>query len=80
MNFDDMLLDPANAFASPGQVLTTDQLSREQKVQILRRWDDDTKLLLTAQSEGMQANDSAADVLKQVQDALESLQASSTDT
>lgn len=80
MNFDDMLLDPANAFDSPDQVLTADQLSREQKIQILRRWDDDAKLLLTAQSEGMQSSDSGAGVLKQVQDALASLSASTTDT
>lgn len=80
MKFDDMLLDPADAFDSPDQVLNTGQLSREQKVQILRRWDDDTRLLLTAQSEGMRAGDGAAEVLKRIQDALERLDAAASDT
>ncbi len=80
MKFDDMLLDPADAFDSPDQVLTAEQLSREQKIQILRRWDDDAKLLLTAQSEGMQSSDSGSAVLKQVQSALETLGAAPSDT
>ncbi|OFE11584.1 hypothetical protein PHACT_13675 [Pseudohongiella acticola] len=80
MKFDDMLLDPANAFDSPDQVLETGSLSREQKIRILRRWDDDARLLLTAQSEGMQSADSGSDVLKQVQSALEKLGAAASDT
>ncbi len=80
MNFDDMLLDPADAFNSPEQVLDTEQLTREQKVQILRRWDDDTRQLLTAQSEGMTSRDGASDVLKRIQQALEKLDAAASDT
>lgn len=80
MKFDDMLLDPADAFDSPDQVLNTGELSREQKVQILRRWDDDTRQLLTAQSEGMTSSDGASEILKRIQDALEQLDAAATDT
>lgn len=80
MKFDDMLLDPADAFTSPEQVLSNDELDREQKIQILRRWDDDARQLLRAQSEGMQSNDSGSGVLKQVQSALESLGAEASDT
>ena len=80
MKFDDMLLDPANAFDSPDQVVTAEQLSREQKVQILRRWDNDARQLMAAQSEGMTSADSGSGVLKQVQEALATLGAASTDT
>lgn len=80
MNFDDMLLDPANAFASPAQVVRDEQLSQEQKIQILRRWDNDARQLLTAQSEGMQSADSGSTVLKQVQEALAALGAEASDT
>jgi hypothetical protein len=80
MKFDDMLLDPANAFDSPDQVVTAEQLSREQKVQILRRWDNDSRQLMAAQSEGMTSADSGSVVLKQVQEALATLGAASTDT
>ncbi|MBC53727.1 MAG: hypothetical protein CMQ34_15385 [Gammaproteobacteria bacterium] len=80
MTFDDMLLDPASAFDAPQQVLADGQLSREQKVQVLRRWEDDARLLLTAQSEGMKSGDSGGDVLARVQSALESLNAPATDT
>lgn len=80
MKFDDMLLDPAEVFDSPGQVLNNEELDREQKIQILRRWDDDARQLLRAQSEGMQSNDSDSGVLKQVQSALESLGAEASDT
>jgi len=80
MKFDDLLLDPANAFDSPDQVVTAEQLSREQKVQILRRWDNDARQLMAAQSEGMTSADSGSVVLKQVQEALATLGAASTDT
>lgn len=80
MRFDEMLLDPATAFDSPDQVLSAGQLSRDQKIQILRRWEDDARLLLTAQSEGMKSSDSGAEVLAQVQSALDSLAAPASDT
>ncbi|MEX0739676.1 MAG: hypothetical protein WD071_10075 [Pseudohongiella sp.] len=81
MDFKDMLLDPADAFDSPDQVVKAAQLSTAQKIQILRRWDDDARLLLTAQSEGMQsADNSGATMLKQVQEALEALGADASDT
>ena len=80
MTFDDMLLDPASTFDSPEQVLAVEHLSREQKIQVLRRWEDDARLLLTAQSEGMQSSNSGSEVLARVQSALESLDAPASDT
>ncbi|HDZ09218.1 hypothetical protein [Pseudohongiella sp.] len=80
MKFDDMLLDPASAFDSPDQVVSDAQLSAQQKIQLLRRWDDDARQLLTAQSEGMNSGDSASDILKQVQEALATLGAGASDT
>lgn len=80
MTFDDMLLDPANAFDAPEEVLAEGELSREQKIQVLRRWEDDARLLLTAQAEGMEPEKSSSDVLGRVQYALESLGAPPSDT
>lgn len=80
MKLDDMLRDPGEAFDSPAQVLDTSKLSREQKIEILQRWEDDARQLLRAQSEGMDGENKGAETLKQVQDALESLGAEPTDT
>lgn len=80
MKIDDMLLDPASAFDSPDEVVNAKQLSKDQKIQILRRWDNDARQLLTAQSEGMASGDSGSTVLTQVQEALEALGAPPSDT
>jgi hypothetical protein len=39
--YEKALLDPASAFTSPEQVLTSAELSREQKIEILHRWEYD---------------------------------------
>lgn len=80
MNFDDILRDPGEHFDSPTQVLNSSELSHEQKIEVLQRWEDDARQLLRAQSEGMEGENKGAEVLKQVQDALEALGAEPTDT
>jgi hypothetical protein len=48
------LLDPGFVFKSPQQVLAHDELSREQKIKILRRWEYDLRELQVADEEGME--------------------------
>ena len=48
------LLDPALVFQTPEEVLADNELSREQKIKILRRWEYDARELQVAEEEGME--------------------------
>jgi hypothetical protein len=48
------LLDPGLVFKAPEEVLTSNELSREQKINILRRWEYDVRELQVAEEEGME--------------------------
>lgn len=48
------LVDPAVVFKAPGEVVASTELSREQKIQILRRWEYDVRELQVAEEEGME--------------------------
>ncbi|MFO1061733.1 MAG: hypothetical protein U1E53_32780 [Dongiaceae bacterium] len=47
------LLNPAGCFAEPGDVLAEQALTREQKLRILRQWDQDARQLAVAEEENM---------------------------
>ena len=47
------LLDPAASFAAPDAVLARRDLSRQDKIEILRRWAYDAAELAVAEEEGM---------------------------
>jgi hypothetical protein len=47
------LLDPAGVFKTPGDVVQKSDLSRDQKIQILRRWEYDARELQVADEESM---------------------------
>ena len=53
MRYREALLDPARYFASPQAVLDADSLTREQRIEILRRWHHDALELQVAEEEGM---------------------------
>jgi hypothetical protein len=61
-------LDPGSVFKTPKEVLKSDQLSREQKIEILRRWEYDARELQVAEEEGMIGTN--ADILGQIMRAL----------
>lgn len=46
--------NPAGAFDRPGDVVENDELTREQKIEILRRWRYDALQREVAQEENMQ--------------------------
>lgn len=47
------LLDPPGVFASPDEVVTLAELSREQKIRILKAWEYDAAEAEVATEEGM---------------------------
>ena len=47
------LLDPGLVFKTPDEVVISNELSREQKITILRRWEYDARELEVAEEEGM---------------------------
>lgn len=75
MEMEKALLDPASVFASPGAVVEDDSLTRDQKVQVLRRWEYDARELEVAEEENMGGG--PPDILGEVLDALHRLDAGS---
>jgi hypothetical protein len=49
------LLDPSAVFRAPDEVVETKLLNREQKIEILRRWEYDVRELQVADEESMTA-------------------------
>jgi hypothetical protein len=69
---DAALLDPGSVFSSPEEVLGDGTLTREQKVEILRRWEYDAAEVAVAVEEGMPDADDQ-DLLRRILLALERL-------
>ena len=67
------LTDPSAVFKKPQEVIETDGLSREQKIEILRRWEYDVRELQVADEEGMAPADPQPVILDAVLNALRSL-------
>lgn len=53
VDFEQTLRDPRTFFAEPQDVVIHPQLSREQKLAVLRQWEQDALRLSTSESEGM---------------------------
>ncbi|HEV8344543.1 MAG TPA: hypothetical protein VGR30_19475 [Candidatus Binatia bacterium] len=53
MDFEKAKLIPAAVFKSPQEVVSIQELSREQKIEILRRWEQDARLMEVADEESM---------------------------
>ena len=69
------LLNPAVVFLGPEEVLERDDLTREQKIEVLRRWKFDALQLQVADEENMPSEQSS-DILDRVLQALHALNAS----
>ena len=54
VDIDKALVDPALVFKAPEEVLADNELSREQKIKILQRWEYDVRELQVAEEEGME--------------------------
>jgi hypothetical protein len=73
IDIDHAMLNPSEVFASSGDVLENDDLSREQKIDILRRWALDARALQVAEDENMTAPRSTTSRLDDVLKALHDL-------
>ncbi len=68
------LLNPALVFLGPEDVLKRDELTREQKIEVLRRWKFDALQLQVADDENM-GSEQPSDILDRVLQALHALNA-----
>jgi hypothetical protein len=67
------LTNPSAVFKRPHEVVENNDLSREQKIDVLRRWEYDARELQVADEEGMAPADPQPVVLDGILDALRSL-------
>lgn len=74
MNLEQAMLDPSSVFASPAAVCDASDLTRSQKIEILRRWEYDARELQVATEENMGGGGTEAK-LDQVLAALHQLDA-----
>ena len=71
VDLEQALLDPGSIFATPETLLLCNALSREQKIEILRRWEYDASENCVALEEGMP--DGETDLLRRILLALDQL-------
>ena len=71
MNFETAKLNPAATFKTPHEVAANRELSRQQKIEILLRWEHDATALEVAEEEGMPGPQPK--LLQPIRDALHSL-------
>jgi hypothetical protein len=74
--FDQLVGDVSKHFATPAALLAADDLSREQKLALLRQWEYDLHLLQVATEENMTGNASPgsnAEKIREVHAAAEKL-------
>jgi hypothetical protein len=64
-------LNAAAVFKSPQEVVSNQELSRQQKIEILRRWEQDATLMEVAEEEGMPGPQPK--LLQPIRDALHGL-------
>ena len=72
--FEQALLNPTSIYKLPVEVVEDDSLTREQKIQILHRWEYDARELQIAEEENMpELAEEKGSMLSRVLDALYSL-------
>ena len=70
-DYEQALKDPASRFGTPGELLKRDEFSREEKIEILKRWDSDARQLMAASDENMPGGEPPQ--LQAIHDALRQL-------
>ena len=71
MDLEKAKLNPAAVFKTPQEIVSRQELSREQKLEILRRWEQDAMLMEVAEEEGMPGPQPK--LLQPIRDALHAL-------
>ena len=79
--FQEALSDLSQVFDHPGSILATDDLTREQKIALIKQWETDLRLQLVASEENMPGTESghSAELLTQVRKAMQSLGVTGSD-
>ena len=70
-DIDRALLDPTSVFKAPEDVLKARDITREQKIEILRRWEYDARELQVADDESMTGGSN--NLLQRVLESLSAL-------
>ena len=70
---DDLMRDPSELFNSPDDVLDNPDLSAQQKIVVLKQWQDDVMQRIVAEEENMSGDPDNAERLRQISNALEAL-------
>jgi hypothetical protein len=70
-DIDKALLDPTSVFKAPEDVLKARDITREQKIEILRRWEYDARELQVADDESMTGGNN--NLLQRVLESLSAL-------
>lgn len=75
VRFERALGDVSKAFAHPQAIVDADGLSGPQKIELLRQWETDLRLILVAAEENMtrETPDNTAEMLRAVLRALQQL-------
>lgn len=68
MTIDKALINPADVYSEPNQVLRDASLTQEQKLEILKRWEYDARQLEVAEEENM-----AGDAPSLLRDVLQAI-------
>jgi hypothetical protein len=71
VDYQEALKDPGRFFAGPDEVVNAAGLTREQKIEILKRWEADARLLMVASDENMPGGEPQQ--LQAVQEAMRAL-------
>ena len=69
--FEQALVNPASVFAKPNEVVFSPAFSRKQKIDVLRRWECDTRMLQMANQEGK--FDESEELLTEILESLHQL-------
>lgn len=71
IDYKEALKDPGTFFSEPDEVVSATGLTREQKLEILKRWEADARLLMVASEENMPGGEPQQ--LQAVQEAMRAL-------
>jgi hypothetical protein len=74
-DYEEILSDVSAHFATPADLVAAPDISREQKIALLKQWDYDLQLLLTATEENMTGTgaNTTADQVRRVRAAMAEL-------
>ena len=71
MDYEKAKLNPAAVFKNPQEIVSSGELSRDQKIEILQQWEQDARLMEVAEEESMSGGQPK--LLQPIREALHAL-------